>query len=274
METIPGEERAVMHGLSHRDGPWLVGLIVAACVLYPTAVARLKLWTYRLARGGQFDRALRLNRAWRRFIPLYGESLEGSILFNAGRYREARELLMPLAFDRFGNPRIESTALYTYTLALTNDGLAAEARPLLEAAVDGPHPRSSFQVALAGCLLTLDKDPERACALMEQVLAKEPIPEYGKNADQARRLARYAWALAGCGKREEAEAQIKAAFAGSFSLKPSDRAGLQYFAGQAWRVLGENDKSRAAFHEAIALSPDGSTAMSARTGLAKLDGKV
>jgi tetratricopeptide (TPR) repeat protein len=262
-----------MLSVSNPVGRWVVGFVVATGVFYPIAVARLKFWTYRLARGGQFDKALRLNRAWRQFIPLYGESLEGSILFNAGRYPEARELLMPLAFDQFGNPLIESTALYTYTLALTNDGLAAEARPLLEAAVDGPRPRSSFQVALAGCLLTLDKEPERARALMEQVLASEPVPEYGKNADQARRLARYAWALAGCGKREEAEAQINAAFAGAFSLKASDRAGLQYFAGQAWRVLGEKEKSRAAFHEAIALSPDGSTAMSARTGLAKLDEK-
>jgi tetratricopeptide (TPR) repeat protein len=230
----------------------------------------LKLWTYRLARSGQYEKALRLNRLWR-FLPLYGDSLEGSILFNAGRYREARDFLLPQAFDRFGHPRIETTALYLYALSLTNDGKAEEALPLLEAAIQGPKPRATFRVALAGCLLTVGKDAERARELMEQVIAKEPIPAYGKNADQARRLARYAWALAGCGRRDEAETQLKEAFAGSFSLKVADRAGIQYFAGQTWRLLGDNEKSRAAFNEAIALSPDGSTAMSARTGLAKLD---
>jgi hypothetical protein len=37
-------------------------------------------------------------------------------------------------------------------------------------------------------------------------------------------------------------------------------------------MMGEKEKSRTAFNEAIALAPDGSTAMSARKGLAKLEG--
>jgi tetratricopeptide (TPR) repeat protein len=254
--------------LTPRRGPWRVVAVVAV-LLYPTGLGRVKLWTYRLARGGKYDQALRFDRIIR-FLPFYGDSLEGSILFNAGKYTEARVFLKPLAFDKHGEPRLTSRALYLYTLALTNDDCAEEALPLLEASARVPEARLTVRVALVGCLLTLGKDPFRACALMEDVLAKEPVPVYEKNADQARRLARYAWALAACGRRDEAEAQLKEAFAGSFSLTKSDQAGIKYFAGQSWRMLGEKEKSRAAFNEAIALAPDGSTAMSARKGLAKL----
>jgi tetratricopeptide (TPR) repeat protein len=244
---------------------------LVALLLYPLALSRLKLWTYRLARGGSYDKALRFDHILG-FMPFYGDSLEGSILFNAGKYAEARTFLKPLAFDKQGEPRLTSTSLYLYTLALTNDDRAEDALPLLEAAARVPASSNSMRVALAGCLLTLGKDPYRACALLEDVLARDPVPAYEKNADQARRLARYAWALAACGRRDEAEAQLKDAFAGSFSLTKSDQAGIKYFAGQAWRMMGEKEKSRTAFNEAIALAPDGSTAMSARKGLAKLEG--
>jgi tetratricopeptide (TPR) repeat protein len=241
-----------------------------AVLLYPTALSRLKRWIYRLARSGAYDQALRFDSILR-FMPFYGNSLKGSILFNAGRYAEARTFLKPLAFDQRGEPRLTNTALYLYALALTNDDRAEEALPLLEAAARMPKARLTMRVALVGCLLTLGKDPFRACALMEDVLAREPVPTYEKNADQARRLARYAWALGACGRRDEAETQLIEASAGSFSLAKSDQAGIKYFAGQAWRMLGEKEKSRTAFNEAIVLSPNGSTAMSARKGLAKLE---
>jgi len=47
----------------------------------PLALSRLKLWTYRLARGGSYDKALRFDHILG-FMPFYGDSLEGSILFN------------------------------------------------------------------------------------------------------------------------------------------------------------------------------------------------
>jgi hypothetical protein len=150
---------------------------LVALLLYPLALSRLKLWTYRLARGGSYDKALRFDHILG-FMPFYGDSLEGSILFNAGKYAEARTFLKPLAFDKQGEPRLTSTSLYLYTLALTNDDRAEDALPLLEAAARVPASSNSMRVALAGCLLTLGKDPYRACALLEDVLARDPVPAY------------------------------------------------------------------------------------------------
>ena len=149
-------------------------LLIAAFVLYVLLISRLKRWIYNLGHGGEFDRALRINRLWS-WLPFYGSSLEGPILFNAGRYSEALDYLRPLAFDQQGKPRLKSIELYTYAIALVNSGREAEAQTLLEAATSVPHQGSTMEVALATCLLTQNKQPERACKLLEQSLAESRI---------------------------------------------------------------------------------------------------
>jgi tetratricopeptide (TPR) repeat protein len=177
-----------------------------------------------------------------------------------------------LAFDAKGQPRLTSLELYTYALALGNDGQEAEAQKLLEAAVQVPQRTWGLHVALATCLLSQKKDAKRACELMEQALAneQEPASALGSRADHQRRLGRYAWALAACGRRQEAELRIKEAHEGAASLNDPDVAGVQYFAGEAWRAMGEWGKARAAFQEALRLSPDGSVATSVQKALAKM----
>jgi len=235
------------------------------------ALARLRHWIYEVGHRGEYERALRLNR-WFSWIPGYGSSLEGPILFNAGRYREAQSFLRALAFDAKGQPRLTSLEFYTYALALVNDEGEAEAQKLLEAAVQVPQRTFGLHVALATCLLSQKKDAKRACELMEQALANEQGPNsaYGRSADHLRRLGRYAWALAACGRRTEAETKLQEAFAGSASLKDPDLAGVHYFAGEAWRAMGEWKRARAAFQEAIKLSPKGSVATSVQKALAKM----
>jgi len=93
---------------------------------------------------------------------------------------------------------------------------------------------------------------------------------YEARADQMRRLGRYAYALAACGRRQEAEAKLQEAFAGARDFRSGDLAGVQYFAGEAWRTMGETAKARAAFKDAMRLSPTGVSFMSAKKGLAKL----
>jgi hypothetical protein len=244
---------------------------IGILIVWGVALTKLRRWTYGLARQGEFDRAIQMDRRLAR-IPGYGTPLEGPILFNAGRYPEARAVVKPFAFDEQGQPRLTSTELYTYALALENDGLEAEAQKLLEAAVQVPQRTAGFHVALATCLLSQKKDANRACELMEQALAAgdQQVSSYGRNSDHAMRLGRYAWALAACGRRQEAEARLQEAFAGSAALKDRDLAGVQYFAGEAWRALGEWKKAWAAFDEALRLSPDGSAATSTRKALAKM----
>lgn len=244
---------------------------VGLLLVWSFTLSKLKRSTYALARQGDFDRAIQLDRRYSR-IPGYGTPLEGPILFNAGRYPEARAFVKPFAFDEQGQPRLTSTELYTYALALENDGQEAEAQKLLEASVAVPQRTAVFHVALATCLLNQKKDPARACQLIEQAFASADLQtsNHGRTSDHLMRLARYAWALAASGRRQEAEAKLREAFAGSAALKKRDLAGLQYFAGEAWRSLSEWKKARAAFDEALKLSPDGSSATSAKKALAKM----
>jgi Tfp pilus assembly protein PilF len=244
---------------------------IGILIIWTVVLTKLKRWTYDLTRQGEFDRALQMDRRFSR-IPGYGAPLEGPILFNAGRYPEAQAFVRPFAFDEQGKPKLTSAEYYTYALALENDGKEAEAQKLLEAAVQVPQRTAGFHVALATCLLSQKKDAERARELLEQALAFPDLQTtaYGRNSDLAMRIARYAWALAACGRREEAEAQIEKAFAGSGGLKPRDLAGVHYFAGEAWRSLGEWKKARAAFEEALRLSPDGPAASGTQKALAKM----
>jgi tetratricopeptide (TPR) repeat protein len=246
-----------------------VRALIVAFIIYSLLIPRIKYWIYSVGHRGDNDKALRLNRFWS-VLPLYGSSLEGPILFNAGRYREALEFLKPLAFDRLGKPRLTSVEFYTYAIALENSGRQAEAQVLLEEAISVPQQGYTMQVALATCLLTQNKEPERACKLLEQALAGS---ENLSCADQARRIARYAYALASCGRRQEAEAKIQEALAMGSSLTKDDLAGVQYFVGEAWRAMGDTIKAQAAFQEAVTLCPDGVTALSVQKALAKMDGK-
>jgi tetratricopeptide (TPR) repeat protein len=240
-------------------------------LLWSWGVRGIKRHIYVLGNRGQYDRALRLDRFWSA-TPLYGSPLAGSILFNAGRYREAQAWLKPLAFDAQGNPRLTSVALYTYALALVNDDRTAEAQGLLEAAAQASPNPGPLQVALATCLLSQGKDPQRACSLMETAMAgpQKDASTYLVRADQARRIGRYAWALAAAGRRNEAQAKIDEALAMGSDLRPEDAAGVQYFVGEAWRALDDKAKAQAAYDQAIALRPDGVIAMSVSKSLAKM----
>jgi hypothetical protein len=289
---IAGDGMARRQKLPGQLVTWILSLIITAVLLSPVrrevktativvpfailvfggvVLAKLKLWIYGLTRQGETDRALKMDSrlSW---IPGYGSSLAGPILFNAGRYAETRDSVKPLAFDQQGKPRLTSMELYTYALALENDGMLAEAQKLLEAAVEVPQRTAGFHVALATCLLDQKKDVERARELLELAMATpdRQSTSYGQTSDHLMRLARYAWALAACGRRGEAEIEIEKAFAGSNVLRDRDLAGLHYFAGETWRSLKEWKKARAAFDEALRLSPDGPAATGTKKALAKL----
>jgi tetratricopeptide (TPR) repeat protein len=235
---------------------------------YVWSINRMRHRVLFLIRNGKYDQADRLNRI-ASVLPLSGGSLKGFILFEQGRYREAQAYLRPRAFDAQGNPKLGSMDLYCYALALVNDDRAAEAEPLLDAAAQAFPARSSLLVALAGCLLSEEKNPERARALLEQATANAAQTRISP-ADQAHRIARYAWALAACGRRSEAQQQIDAALAAGQDLSPGDLAGVYYFVGEAWRALREGRKAREAYGKAVELRPDGVIAISVQKALAKL----
>ena len=256
-------------------GQWVfLAAFLGLPLIYFLILQRLKHRAYDLSRRGEFDKALDTNRRFSH-LPGYGSSLEGVILFNAGRYADAGAFVKSKAFDERGNPLLTSTEFYIYALSLINSGHEAEAEKLLREAVQAPQCKDSMKVALAACLLTQCKEPDYACKLMEEVMAapQRPITAYGERGDRARRVAQYGWALASCGNRQEMEARIQEAFAVADGLNGSDLAGVHYFVGEAWRALGETAKARVEFNEALALSPEGVTALSAKKALAKMDGR-
>jgi hypothetical protein len=244
---------------------------VPVLLIYLVAVGRLRMWTYHVGHDGDTDRALSLNRrfAW---IPGFGNSLEGVILFNAGRYREAQEFLKVSAFDSQGKPRLGTTELYIYSLALGNDGRLAEAQPFLEASIPVAKQPDGFRVALATNLLEQEKDPERARELLEQAIAtpQRQSTAYGQHSDDAKRTARYAWALASCGRKADAQTQITQALVQAEGLRPADLAGVHYFVGESWKASGQNSNARTSFQEALRLAPGGVIGIAAKKGLAKL----
>ena len=81
---------------------------------------------------------------------------------------------------------------------------------------------------------------------METAMAgpQKDASTYLGRADQARRIGRYAWALAAAGRRNEAQAKIDEALAMGNDLRPEDAAGVQYFVGEAWRALDDKVKAK------------------------------
>jgi len=268
--AIVGVEMLPVHyGLSHVSKRLLLRAATAVVPLYFWVLQSMKKRIYQIGHKGGYEKALRMDRFWGA-LPFYGTSLRGVILFNAGRYHEALAYLRPLAFDGGGRPRLKSQELYIYALALVNDNRPGEAEPLLEAAISAVPSPASMKVALATCLLTQEKEPDRAVRLMEEAMSAPRRDGEGNRADYARRVARYAWALAASRRSQEAQARIDEALQAARSLRPEDAAGVQYFVGEAWREMGEDAKARAAFDEATRLQPTGVTALSVQKALAKM----
>lgn len=247
-------------------------VVLASAILFvPLAVVAglAPIW---LVHRGKFDFALRLNRLlfW---TPASNSSTEGWILVMAGRYREARDYLRPLAFDGKGHPRLTSQDFYLYALALSIDDEEETAEILFESAIQVPQNGGNFHFGLAECLLMQKKDPARACELVESVLAGFPTHR-GSNrlrANRAQLFAFHAWALAANDRREDAELSLRKAFAESHEIGNCGLAGLHLPVGQTWMTLGETAKARAAFHEASTLFPNSDIAIRAQRELEKLE---
>jgi tetratricopeptide (TPR) repeat protein len=252
---------------------WIfLAALIAAILLYPLPIMRMKRKAVASATLGDYDEALRISRRWLR-TKTYGRPFQGWIMLVAGRYSEALELLKDSAFDEKGHPILKSQHLYFYSIALMSEKKYSEAQPLLEAAVLASQKSEDYlRFSLAECLLSQSKEADRALDLVEQVRANLNSKPYSKQ--DRLRIAQCnaigAWALAACGRREEAETRLQEAFAESDSFSKDDLAGLLNSKGSAWQALGDSERSRAAFQQALAVFPYGSIAMFARRELAKL----
>jgi len=249
-----------------------LAVFIGAILLSPLPLMLMKRKAVRLATQGDYDEALRISRKWLR-TETYGPKFQGWIMLVAGRYSEALELLKDSVFDEKGHPLLKSEYLYYYALALMSDEKYSEAKPLLETAVLASQKSGDYlRFSLGECLLSQDKEANRALDLAEQVRSNLNRKSLSK---QDRLLlaqcnAIGAWALAACRRREEAERRLQEAFTESDSFSKDYLAGLLNSKGSALQVLGDGEVSRAAFHQALAVFRYGSIAMFARRELAKL----
>ncbi len=256
---------------------WIfLAALIAAILLYPLPIMRMKRKAVASATLGDYDEALRISRRWLR-TKTYGRSFQGWIMLVAGRYSEALELLKDSAFDEKGHPFLKSQYLYYYAIALMSEEKYSEAQSLLEAAALASQKSEDYlRFSLAECLLSQNKEANRALDLVEQVRGNLSRKSHSKQ--DRLRLAQCnaigAWALAACERREEAETRLQEAFAESDSFSKDELAGLLNSKGSALQALGDSERSRAAFQQALAVFPYGSIAMFARKELAKLPENV
>ena len=98
-----------------------LAVFIAAILLYPLPIMRMKRKAVASATLGDYDEALRISRKWLR-TETYGRKFQGWIMLVAGRYSEALELLKDSAFDEKGHPLLKSQYLYYYAIALMKAG--------------------------------------------------------------------------------------------------------------------------------------------------------
>jgi tetratricopeptide (TPR) repeat protein len=282
--SFPKEPRRRSSLFSSSMG-WLIGILI---VIAPISI-QMKLisagvlllltlippfagqWTLHAAQEGDFDRALQRAKltSW---LPGFPKIVIGTVLLDAGRYPEAHDFLKPLAIDAMGRPRVECSELYLYALSLSNAGEEETAQQLLEAAAhaappSGPvkFPIGAVQVALACCLLSQNKEPERAERIIEQALLVDQSAS-----TKACRLAVHAWAEASCGHANEAKAELERAFECVPEGDRRTQAAVLYAAGDMWLALGELSKARTAF-ESVQSLRNGDLAIRARRKLSQLE---
>ncbi len=248
----------------------------ALLVVIMQVLSRAQGWIVELAMRGHYDSALWLNRLvfW---VPGCGGSIKGWILTEAGRYAEALAICKPRAFDARGLPLLTDWNLYLYAFNLLSDDDESAARELFEAALlkEQTQLKEHFSRGLADCLFAQKQEPERARALVEQVIAdrNSSNPRAPGNADSAHLKAIHAYAVAACGQREEALILLREATTGSTVLRKRDLAVLRQIEGLTWQALGDLGPSRLAFEDALALHPHGDIALRARKKLKELAGK-
>jgi len=183
---------------------WSVGLVIV-CQLF----LRLNQWVVALALCGHYDWALRLGRVFS-WLPGFGRSFQGWIQLDAGRYSEAEASFRPLAFDESDQPRLASIELYFYATTLLDNDKYSEAQELFEAAIQIPQELRYFHYGLADCLLSQNKESDRARELIEQVMAKrhDQLAASQQRTLRTQCIAVHSWSLAACGHRAEAEARL------------------------------------------------------------------
>jgi tetratricopeptide (TPR) repeat protein len=218
-------------------------------------------------RDTTYDRALKLNRTARILNPIVGTmshfytSLEGEILFRAGRYGEAERAFNTSLnsnrwMDKLASDRHE---LVTLGVIQTSCGNQQQAKAYFDQALKaGVHTRS-FYVAMSQWYLMETNHTEQALEFLDKAHQHpatglmQKMPEYIPSIIQAM----YAWTYAQQGLTIQAKSMLAAATEPTGENFLPGKAELYYWVARVEHQLGNLDCTRRYLQEAITLDPNG-----------------
>lgn len=242
----------------------LVFSILAFALLFLAYTGGPYLWIVAAAQKGTYDQAL-----WRvqiveklSIIRSIYLDIHGHILFRAGRYTEAEQVLRTGIVET----RRETTGFGgAFTLnalgyALMGQGKNEEVRKVFEGALALEPNEGSFYDSLADAYLSQGIETDKALDLLDQALTRHQsswFKRWSRQRSISTTWAGRAWALARLGRRAEAGEALDKAFALAPRKRNADFVEILYRAGHALALLGETRKAAEHFAEAQRLEPHG-----------------
>jgi tetratricopeptide (TPR) repeat protein len=229
------------------------------------------------ATKGDFETSLRRGASLNRLMSRQMNVMfaYGWLLLLAGRWVEAekhwRDFIQEHQNAGF---TIVSSALINLAASLAGQGHYDEAKPLLEAAVKIRPEYGVVYRELGQWYLENHESPQRALELSEMALHFTKKPRFtfaGQAFSWLATLASHAFALAANGKEAEARAYLERAFTEIQDRDVFTEGFLRLYAGRVYAALGEAQKAKAYYQEAMALHPSYSVHPMAVKALQELD---
>jgi tetratricopeptide (TPR) repeat protein len=225
--------------------------------------------TQNLWLSGEYDRALGRLR-WPIFRSPTPQILfvEGVVLSIAGRSAEAEQLFRRALGAAGSAPReLRTRALIRLGFALSDQGRYEESERCFEGVIAMGDKTGSARVGIAALLLKQGKEPERALALLEEVMKAKPsrlaLPE---------RMANKAWAYALMGRQQEMEEAMATAMRAIDPKLKVVVASVVWRIGKALVAVGRVPEAVEHFRTACQMDPRGHCGALARVELDRATG--
>lgn len=251
--------------------PWRIYLVAAFFLLVLMILMRPNEFSYWLAKREMYRLALLVNR-FSYFTSTYIASVRGWILLEAGMFEEARTYTKRFAFDEKGQPLVGTWELYAYVQSLVIAREFEAADKLCESTARGDEPAEWLGIPWTNSLLKQKKNVERAREIIEKMLDEEERSPTRSTNRLITGIAVHAWALAECGRADQAKARLEEVLTALPHFKRRDRAALGLTIAATWCALGDTPNAHLSLLEAARLHPSGYIGFAARRQLEEIGG--
>ncbi len=241
----------------------LVAVILASTLLFAVYTLIPYLWVIAATKKGNYDQAIRRVRVAQTISLMRSQylGLHGHILFLAGRYKEAEQMLRTgIVESRKEAVPGDSDALNIMGYALLGQDRYDEGVEAFKGSIAIKPSQGTAYDSLAEAYLSRGIETERALELLDRALSSHQSSWISRRLSQSSirdTQAGRAWALAELGRRDEAAEALEKAFVGDARKNVTHFASILYRAGQAMIRLGEMKKAFEYFEEGDRLDPKG-----------------